>query len=312
MLAEMFSSIRAKIKETSEKIRASVAAISLLYCSLCVDKGSVCKVLERSFDRTFYHRLIDGNIHLSTENNLLIGAVILLIVYVFIALVASKKRKEDCAELARKSAEITMQNEKIADLEKVITQARKVNSKYDLIKVNLGLVLRQYMNLIANQFDLRSSERITLYMYNRDKKGFVILDRNSSNTLYKRPGRDIYNSKNDYIAQAWTTGVAYMSGLPDPDRANSAYAKFQEKCGYDQNRLKDLTMRPRLYFAYRISSEDKRRSVGVFMLESERENFMTKEKLDKLITPHRDFLYNLMENFGNEIPNLSIAEEAQF
>lgn len=208
--------------------------------------------------------------------------------------------------------EISCRDERIESLEQKLKDLNQIVAKTNLLKSYLKTIVTQCMNSIAERLDLSFSERVTLYKFDIKNNGFAIIDRKSKNTSYLIPGRDLYHCSEGIISKAWKIGQFYAGDLPDPEKQYASYQRAQERLGYTKDMLDKLTMKPRTYFAYRISSLDCRRSVALLMIESDKENFSDERTLRGTVEDFRDILFELLENFGDDIPRLTIAAEAGF
>jgi hypothetical protein len=130
-----------------------------------------------------------------------------------------------------------------------------------------GLIQTE-LGILCKTLDHYSSERVTLFVH-RDG-GFKLVGRLSRNPALNIASRGVYPENEGCVGTAWETGSTFVTDLPDPQADYAGWAAAQTDLGVPAARVPLLTMRSRMYAAFRIEAAGPgQMPLGVIIFESQ-------------------------------------------
>lgn len=205
-------------------------------------------------------------------------------------------------------------NVKISDLESKLSAQRKEIEEAKILKDNVSSVLKLYLSAAAKSLKLGADERISFYILNADGKSFSILARVSENADLRAYKRDTFAYDEGIIGLARKTGWAFVNGLPSYKKAKKNYINACKGAftGLSVARIKALTMKAQLYYAFRFSSYDNMDFNSIVVVESMNPGFANAQVLNDVFNPDNDFVYMLVKNFGKYMSTPDVAKKEDF
>lgn len=212
--------------------------------------------------------------------------------------VSSRRRAESCV------AKLTIQVKDLAAAHSFI-----IENMRDLVEIYLE-------NLIVNHgetvIDLNKM-RVSVYQHEGTSNCFSLLGRHSGNPHWREASRRVYRAEQGVIADAWMNEETIVRDLPAWENNPGAYLAAQSIYGFSEEAVAGFKMKPRFYYAKRITSPRSGRSVGVVVLESLNPRLASKSEMRELFTPSgRWLLPDLMDKLEALIPSLDDAAKEGF
>lgn len=200
---------------------------------------------------------------------------------------------------------------RITELEDKLSNQSKELEEAKLLKDNISSIVKLYLSATSKALKMGTEERISFYKLNPDGKSFSILARDSENTDLRTYKRDTFDIEEGIIGLARTSGHAFVGGLPNYKKAPKNYINVcKEKFdGITATRIKSLTMKAQLYYAFRFSAHDHLDFNSVVVVESMNPMFKTEQELQDVFSPDNEFVYMLVKNFGNYMSTPDIAKK---
>ena len=99
-----------------------------------------------------------------------------------------------------------------------------------------------------------------------------------------------------------------MNDLPDPSDSLDDYAAHQGANGFPEAEARLLTMKSRLYYAYRVMDTRNRNPIAAIVVESTDGDRFTRDELDQVFNnQERVFMSDLLEVLQ---PHLTVPSDA--
>jgi len=150
---------------------------------------------------------------------------------------------------------------KIIDLESALNDSIK----------EMNELFNSYLTLMIKNLNFRHTERISVYKVFENK--FVLIGRASDNPILQKISRSSYPIDEGFIGKGWAEGRFFIDNLPDPSSRNGEtyYSQVNSICKIDKQIIKDIKMKSRTYFVYRINGYDNQPK-AVLVIESINQN----------------------------------------
>jgi len=191
----------------------------------------------------------------------------------------------------------------------------------DQLYIEKLLFLEDHLREISEHLEFTMQERICVYMYvqENNEEFFKSVGRYSHHNDYNQPSRreKKYSSEYGIIADVWKNGQ--NNGFRQDNQIPS-YTKKPNKKHYDYlekeyNIPKDISKHFRMNpvdIIAEVIRDNKGKSIGVIIFESQRAQFLDMNKIQTFYTPiKKGGIVNSLEKLNEEydLPNLSIATE---
>jgi hypothetical protein len=177
---------------------------------------------------------------------------------------------------------------KIIDLE---------NALNDSIK-EMNELFNSYLTLMVKNLNFGHNERISVYKVYEGK--FVLIGRASDNPNLQKTGRSSYPIEEGFIGKDWAEGEYFIDNLPDPNLRNgdTYYAQVNSIIGIDREIVRNIKMKSRTYFVYRIKGYENQPK-AVLVIESINNSAFTKEDvINKLAGVKQPLVMFIEKNNG--------------
>ena len=209
-----------------------------------------------------------------------------------------------------------IRGKKIKDLEMRIEGLNSELLSMQSIKDNVGLLGTYHLLLISRDLNATAEERVSLYVFRRDKSGarfFDLVGRFSYSDSYKQPGRSTYPFGQGVIGLAWDKGEVEIFDLPDWCLDQAEYIRKSKDIGNLKTKyVKQLSMHPRYLFGCRIADEDNRRYDSVLVVESMDAGFGRHCNVRSVLQKYKAHLYSFVDDMKDVLPTLAKAREKGF
>jgi hypothetical protein len=158
------------------------------------------------------------------------------------------------------------------------------------------------------------SDRITLYSHDEAAHQFVLAGRYSPNPTHHARRRSEYPDDEGCLSRAWQTGSDFVDHLPDPIVEIDEYAKQQHaRSRFPIDQARQLTMKSRSYYAYRVMDSRNRKPIAAVVVESTAQNRFTRNQLDQIFNnDERQFMSDLLDAIQRHLIIPSDATKAEF
>lgn len=147
-----------------------------------------------------------------------------------------------------------------------------------------------------------NTERITIYSYN-GKGLFTPSVRYSPLPHFTKIRRHGYRDGEGIIAKAWHHGRAFANDYPDPNGDLNAYIARCAEDGIDPAVVRNIRMKSRLYYGWRVVGNTRREPLAVIIVESLDSARYTEEELDTVFERHADFISSVVEVLASRMPD---------
>lgn len=177
---------------------------------------------------------------------------------------------------------------KIIDLESALNDSIK----------EMNELFNSYLTLMIKNLNFGHTERISVYKVFENK--FVLIGRASDNPILQRIGRSSYPIDEGFIGKGWAEGEYFIDNLPDPGLRNgdTYYNQVNSICTIDRQVVRDIKMKSRTYFVYRIKGYDNQPK-AVLVIESLNQNGFDKaEVINKLAGVKQPLVMFIEKNNG--------------
>ena len=172
-----------------------------------------------------------------------------------------------------------------------------------------------YVFIIATKLEFgtraQNTERITIYSHD-EGKFFVPFGRFSPNTEYKKKGRDVYPDHQGCIAKAWQHGRYFCNDYPDHDADRSAYVNRVCREGYSRTEARNLAMKSRLFYGWRVLSSQDKSPLAVVLIESTEVERWTEDQLNSFFEKEDSFLREIVTRVSSRLPKPSMPGQSGF
>lgn len=155
-----------------------------------------------------------------------------------------------------------------------------------------------------------SYERITLYVHDSGDR-FIPIARFSFHPDYAKKGRLSYPEREGCIAQTWRKGSHFANDYPDPEKNLDEYYSRCKRDSISDANIKEIGMKSRLYYGYRVSDTQGKRPIAVIIVEATDPNRYTKEALGRIFERER-YLSEITERLSPWMPSYKEAKEKGF
>lgn len=199
----------------------------------------------------------------------------------------------------KKQKRLSRLSEEISTLKK-----ERIGSINDLNAIMFG-----YLGGIADNLDFNNRDRVTIYFYSEDLKGFVPHGRVAYNPLYRNYNREICPEDEGFIAVAWSEGTVFQDDLDEWGATRRRYRNPNGIGNIPDVTRRNLRMHSRLYFGYRISDSVGMTPLAVLIVESTDPKRWGKIHLETYFSSENKKLCNIMERLKPQMPELSEARE---
>lgn len=174
-----------------------------------------------------------------------------------------------------------IQQNKIKSLDEKITEIntlrKELNISQEELQTQKNLMSQMHINTVetwlkeaANHLKLTTYERISLYY--EFKGEFYLLARYSQNPDYNAVHRQKFPKNQGVISKAWQHEKHIESKCPEAHE--QSYATYlKETYGYEESKVKELTMKSCRYFGKAVN--DAHTHIGVIIFESTKKDFIS-------------------------------------
>lgn len=202
---------------------------------------------------------------------------------------------------------------------KLEDQISELSEERDVLADNVRALIDGYLVRLAFgrlNFGERTdcSDRITLYSHDPTAKEFVLIGRFSANPFYRDVRRSTYPDNEGCMAKAWENGYAFIDDLPNPIESAAEYVAQQAESGrFSEEATRELRMKSRLYYAYRIMDTRSLTPIAVVVVESTAAGRFERPNLDEVFNnKERLFMSDLLEALQKHLLVPSDALKAGF
>lgn len=155
-----------------------------------------------------------------------------------------------------------------------------------------------------------SHERITLYAHDSGDR-FIPIGRFSFHPDYAKKGRLSYPEREGCIAQTWRNGYHFGNDYPDPEQDLNGYYSRCKEDGISEANMKEIGMKSRLYYGYRVTDIQGKRPIAVIIVEATDPHRYSKEALGRIFERER-YLSEITERLLPWMPSYEEAREKGF
>jgi hypothetical protein len=193
-----------------------------------------------------------------------------------------------------------------------------LNKEKDVLAENVGSLIEGYLvNLASVKLGFggqaNCTERISLFSHDEAGGQFVLAARYSPSPTYRARRRSEYPDTQGCLATAWQTGSDFMDDMPDPAGSLDEYAAQQAAAGFPEAEARQLRMKSRLYYAYRVMDSRNRKPIAAVVVESTAINRFTRAELDQVFNnDERQFMSDLLEAIQKHLIVPSDAAKAGY
>lgn len=206
-----------------------------------------------------------------------------------------------------------------AIMSKTYTEVVNINKSYQEDRKQVNNLINRFRDLYPkalceelNFSDQKNDNRMTFFLYDKEKDNFLNFSRRSSNPAFLESSRQgLYSREKGCICKAWEKGFHFDNGFPNPDNIRR-YCDYtiKQKYNFLQKEVENLRMKSRLYCAWSIKDMDGVHDVAVIVIESTDPNKWTEEELKDFLRPRRDIMRQYIGIIEGITPKLSIANKA--
>lgn len=162
--------------------------------------------------------------------------------------------------------------------EKLKSEIDSMENTIETLANTLEIIPELVVKYLSMELKLSYMDRISIYRYDFKNEFFISIGRYSVNPEYTKFGRGKYPKDKGFISNAWRNGSFYKDELPDFSKNEREYVNHVSQISsLDKGTIKKLSMKSRSYFCKNLLNE-KRKAVGVIVLESTNEKFAYTEK----------------------------------
>lgn len=185
--------------------------------------------------------------------------------------------------------------------------SEKIESK----SIDTYELFSKYLYNLGQKFNLRSTERVSLYMLDMDH--FLCIGRYSENELFCAKPNRLYPIHQGSIGKAWELGEHKMNECPLYSDSSSEWKNYQKKnYGFSLGELNKLRMKSSAIYSKRLKNS-KNETVGVIVVESvEIMNFPFTELEDYFRSTDAESITHLVDALKKHVPTLEIAGSEGF
>lgn len=197
-------------------------------------------------------------------------------------------------------------NDIVENLEQQLSYCKEIFDPGIILEIFTGYLYSMSSGKLGFGSNSKNSERITLYIYDGDRRVFIPFSRVSQNPLYKRKGRQEYPANEGCIGKAWENGWCFDNKFPTA--SDVRYEDYSKKL-YDipPATAKGLGMRSALLACMRIESDDN--PLGVIVVESTEKNRYTETYLKTILEEERHCIYLMLKKWHQLVPRVVNASE---
>lgn len=194
-------------------------------------------------------------------------------------------------------------------------QLREAEAKAEAAHADLLALTDGYLYaLVQGPLACRSTERVTIYAHDDDRKVFTLFGRVALNPDYHSKRRVDYPDTQGCIARAWRDGWAFANDYPDPRQNYDAYVKRALQDNVPQAEVDKIRMRARLFGAHRVASADGKRPLAVVVVESTDPVRYTEAELRSMFDQGGvgQYVSDLVERVAPRLPRAGVAGDAGY
>jgi len=213
---------------------------------------------------------------------------------------------------------LLLRERRLDDIEKLKVQLRDRDQKLLALEDNTAILVNNIRMLVVGYLmnlgtrlgfgtKTTNNERVTVYVVDDELNGkyFVNSGRYSKNPLFDQTGRTAYPIDQGFIGEVYRNGTVYSSSGPCPEADCASYENWHHESGLKREAARDLNMKSRFYYGYRVAQSGK--TLAVIIIESTMQNRYTKSSLDGFFVAEDE---NLCTFFGNVRPFISVPSDA--
>jgi len=211
----------------------------------------------------------------------------------------------------KKSMELVETEKKLKELEYSLNQEKEKNH---ILQFAMNDILSAVLITLSKALHFnKSDDRISLYAYDKNGDCFTLLARYSNNPNIKEKNGRTYSKAYGCISLTWDKGEYEITELPDYDSSPQAYIKESARYGVPEEIVKNMSMKARYYFGYRIKDTRGQDDLAVIVIESlQAKRFDKGYAYDILKNNHGDYLTQMLELVKDYIPQPSDAKSKGF
>ncbi|HEV7746407.1 MAG TPA: hypothetical protein VGO56_15530 [Pyrinomonadaceae bacterium] len=216
-------------------IDAGLAICSIVFAGCCLALSS--EVLDQIIDKTYH----------PTIKKWAVKVILVDLIASVIFWIANRRRAKRITSLEKQVA--TLSEEKNLLAENVVSLIEGFLVNVAFAKLGFG-------------GKPNCSERISLFSHDEAGQEFILVGRYSPNPTHHARRRSKYPENEGCLARAWQTGSDFLDDLPDPGVSLDDYAAQQEAASaFPAAEARQLIMKSRLYYAYRVMDTRNRKPV---------------------------------------------------
>lgn len=193
-----------------------------------------------------------------------------------------------------KTNELIKNDNELRSIKENNNQLEKIRFEIEEYSESIGLFLenlpKEFLRNVSEFFDLKNSERISLYVLDGDK--FRIIGRYSENPKYDKIGRGEYPSDCGYISKCLENDNGNLFFIREklPKKFNNYLKEVSKDTGMNEDDIKRLSMKSRAYFT-RVIKDRYNKKVGILVIESTNPKLpidadLLNKRLEELSIPH--------------------------
>ncbi|MDO9326224.1 MAG: hypothetical protein Q7T80_14835 [Methanoregula sp.] len=222
-----------------------------------------------------------------------------------------------------KSERVVELKKQISDKESKISNLEKRNVELNEENIDLVMICDDIIDSLLTSIATgplafgetgENNERISIYIYDEEMEYFTQLGRFSQNAKYNHLGRKFYPKDQGCIGLTWQHGSYFANNYLNPETHLEEYAIQMKDERIPKLVTRNMIMKSRLYYGYKIMDTRKSGHLAVIIVESTDPQRYTEEQLRKVFTnEHRAlFISRIIEKLNSCIPRLMDAKKEGF
>lgn len=214
-------------------------------------------------------------------------------------------------------------SERVVELKKQISDLEKRNEELNEENVDLIMICEDIIDSLLTSIATgplafgengENNERISIYIFDEEIEQFTQLGRFSLNAKYNHIGRKFYPKDQGCIGFTWQHGSHFSDTYVNPETHPEEYAVQMKDEGIPKSVTRNMIMKSRLYYGYKIMDTRRSSHLAVIIVESTDPGRYTEEGLQKVFAnEHRAlFISRIIEKLNSCIPRLMDAKKEGF
>lgn len=195
-------------------------------------------------------------------------------------------------ELIKKLKDLDLideQKEEINELQQAVSYFKEHQIDHAYKNVNSKLLA-----FIANNLNLDYTQRVSLYLVDKERNLFHIVGRYSKNGNFDRRHRKTFNINTGTLGHIWRCGTKEKICLPTDEK--EYFKACKDKFGMLQKDVQKLAMQSREFYAIPIT-KDLSSQMGIILFEAEKCDTLKESDIDVCITDFNPILVQLLSQY---------------